>query len=126
MQKGKRSFKIFKIILLVIITLFLVRVVQQAYTLYRVRQETIKSEETVKKLEEQKKALEEEKKNLGDLKYVEKLAREEHNMVRKGEIPLFILDDQKKDADNTEKAEPKNKQTATDENKQGKDKVVGQ
>ena len=36
------------------------------------------------------------KQNLDNLNYIEKLAREEHNMVRKGEIPLFIIEDKDK------------------------------
>lgn len=126
MQKGKRSYKKFKIILLAVVVLFLVRVAQQTYTLYRVRQETIKSQETVKKLEEQKKALEKEKQNLGDLNYVEKLAREEHNMVRKGEIPLFILEDKK--TEDAKQDTKQNAEKAKTENKadNAQDKIQGQ
>ena len=36
-------------------------------------------------------ALEQEKENLGDIQYIEKVAREEHNMVGKDEIPLFMV-----------------------------------
>ena len=96
MERRKKSFKFFKIIVMLLVALFLVRGVQQVYMLYRVRQETKKTEAMVKELEDKKKALEKEKQNLGDLKYVEKIAREEHNMVRKGEIPLFIIDDKNK------------------------------
>lgn len=30
------------------------------------------------------------------MKYIEKLAREDHNMVGKNEVPLFIVDEQEK------------------------------
>jgi cell division protein DivIC len=40
---------------------------------------------------------------LDDPKYIEKLAREDHNMVGKNEIPLFIVKDEKA---KTDKAQP--------------------
>ena len=43
------------------------------------------------KLKKENAALAEEKQNLGDLKYIEKVARDEHNMVGKNEIPLFMV-----------------------------------
>lgn len=109
-KKTKKTVKTFKVILGVILLLFFVRVGQQLYTLYTVRQETIKTEAKVEELKKQKEALEKEKENLGDIKYVEKLAREEHNMVGKNEIPIFIVDDKdKKDKDNTPKQDNKGK-----------------
>jgi len=107
-KKTKKTVKTFKVILGVILLLFFVRVGQQLYTLYTVRQETIKTEAKVEELKKQKEALEKEKENLGDIKYVEKLAREEHNMVGKNEIPIFIVDDKDK-KDNTPKQDNKGK-----------------
>ena len=107
-RKNKKTIHYFKLFLGLILLLFLVRVAQQAYTIYTVRQETIKTEAKVEELKKQKEALEEEKKNLGDIKYVEKIAREEHNMVGKDEIPIFIVDGSKKQED-TKKQEDKNK-----------------
>lgn len=94
--KSKKPIQYFKIALGAMLLLFLMRVGQQLYTLYTVRQETIKTEAKVEDLKKQNENLEEEKKNLGDIKYVEKLAREEHNMVGKNEIPIFIVDDTNK------------------------------
>jgi cell division protein FtsB len=39
--------------------------------------------------------LEAERKKLDDPKYLEKLAREDYNMVGKNEVPLFIVDEKK-------------------------------
>ena len=108
MLKNKKKVQTFKIILGLIILLFLVRVGQQLYTIYTVRQETIKTEAKVEGLKKQKEALEKEKENLGDIKYVEKIAREEHNMVGKDEIPIFIVDD-KKQQEKTPQKEDKGK-----------------
>jgi len=98
MRKGEKAFKYFKVLLFLIVALFLVRVAQQGYTIYKVNLETEKTQEKVRKLEQEQKALQQEKQNLDNLKYIEKLAREEHNMVRKGEIPLFIIEDKDKKA----------------------------
>ena len=50
------------------------------------------------------------KKRLDDLKYIEKLAREDHNMVGKDEVPLFIVDDKENGAEQKNKdAESKNR-----------------
>jgi len=109
-KKTKKTVKTFKVILGIILLLFFVRVGQQLYTLYTVRQETIKTEAKVEELKKQKEALEKEKENLGDIKYVEKIAREEHNMVGKNEIPIFIVDDKdKQNKENTPKQEDKGK-----------------
>ena len=55
-------------------------------------------------------ARQEEKKRLDDLKYIEKLAREDHNMVGKDEVPLFIVDDKENGAEQKNKdAESKNR-----------------
>ena len=96
MRKGEKAFKYFKILLFLIVALFLVRVAQQGYIIYQVHLETLKTQEKVKQLEKEQKDLEQEKQNLANLNYIEKLAREEHNMVRKGEIPLFIIEDKDK------------------------------
>ena len=44
-----------------------------------------------------------------DLKYIEKLAREDHNMVGKNEVPLFIVDEQEKQQKQETEAEEKKK-----------------
>ncbi|MDD4320663.1 MAG: septum formation initiator family protein [Acidaminococcaceae bacterium] len=103
MKKGNKAFKYFKIVLFVILALFLMRVAQQGYTIYVVNKETARTQEKIKQLEKEQKQLEQEEKNLGDLKYIEKLAREEHNMVRKGEIPLFIIEDKEKSTADSKK-----------------------
>lgn len=64
------------------------------YQIYQVHKETVRTEQRVEKLKQKTAALEEEKNNLGDLRYIEKVAREELNMVKKDEIPLFMIKDQ--------------------------------
>ena len=87
-----------------ICVLFLVAVGRQGYGIYKVHQETLRTQEKIEKLEQEQANLEQEEKKLEDLKYIEKLAREEHNMVRKGEIPLFIIEDKEKSNTDCKKA----------------------
>ena len=64
----------------------------------------------MEELKKDKAELEAEKKRLDDLKYIEKLAREDHNMVGKDEVPLFIVDDKENGAEQKNKdAESKNR-----------------
>lgn len=82
------------IILIAVISLY--QLGKQAYDLYLVRKETVKRSEKIKAIEKDNERLEEERSNLHDPKYVEKVARDEHNMVGKNEVPLFIVDEKKK------------------------------
>ena len=64
---------------------------QQGYWIYQLRQERVRTENKVQQLKAENDALAQEKENLGDIKYIEKVARDEHNMVGKNEIPLFMV-----------------------------------
>ena len=52
----------------------------------------MKTQAKVDSLKKENAQLEQEKENLGDIHYIEKVARNEHNMVGKNEIPLFMID----------------------------------
>jgi cell division protein FtsL len=96
-------------VLLVVVALFFVGFARQGYKIYQVKQETIKTEVKVKELQEKKDKLQQEKENLGDLHYIEKIAREELNMVRKGEIPLFIVKERNAEQSAEDKGATSNK-----------------
>ncbi|MFQ9936077.1 MAG: FtsB family cell division protein [Phascolarctobacterium faecium] len=73
---------------------------------------SIQMSATQQRVDELKKVqaeLEAERKRLDDLKYIEKLAREDHNMVGKNEVPLFIVDEQEKQQKQETEAEEKKK-----------------
>ena len=46
----------------------------------------------VDKLRNEQEKLETERRKLDDIKYIEKLARDNYNMVKKNEVPLFIVE----------------------------------
>ena len=77
-KKKRHDFLLICLIILAICGFIIAR---QEYKIYQVNKELDKAE------------LEAEKKRLDDLKYIEKLAREDHNMVGKDEVPLFIVDE---------------------------------
>ena len=80
---------------LLVLGVFLIgQAAHHGYQIYQVHKETVRTEQRVEKLKQKTAALEEEKNNLGDLRYIEKVAREELNMVKKDEIPLFMIKDQ--------------------------------
>ena len=63
------------------------------YNIYQVNKELENTQKRIESLKEEQEALEAERQKLDDLKYIEKLAREEHNMVGKDEVPLFIIEE---------------------------------
>ena len=85
-------------------------IARQEYKIYQVNKELEATNQRVEELKKDKAELEAEKKRLDDLKYIEKLAREDHNMVGKDEVPLFIVDDKENGAEQKNKdAESKNR-----------------
>ena len=78
-------------------------IARQEYKIYQVNKELEATNQRVEELKKDKAELEAEKKRLYDLKYIEKLAREDHNMVGKDEVPLFIVDDKENGAEQKNK-----------------------
>lgn len=68
---------------------------KQEYEIHQVRKAQAAAEQRIDDLRKEQKALEDEKKRLDDPHYIEKLARENYNMVGKDEVPLFIVEDKK-------------------------------
>ncbi len=94
-RKKKRSNKFFTYLFAIVVLSCLVIVAQQEYKIYQLKQEKAATEERINALNEKKANLEAERKKLDDPKYLEKLAREDYNMVGKNEVPLFIVDEKK-------------------------------
>ena len=96
MQKRKRrSHNWFAYILGIVVLICLGIIAQQEYKIYQLKQEKAATEARIEALNEKQAKLEAERKKLDDPKYLEKLAREDYNMVGKNEVPLFIVDEKK-------------------------------
>jgi len=94
-QTGKKlhSSRGFALVMGLLAVLCLGVICRQEYKIYRVEEEAALARERVAQLQIQRKDLQEEHVRLYDVNYIEKLARENHNMVGKDEIPLFIVED---------------------------------
>ncbi len=92
-QKSKK--RVFKLILLLVTVICIGILARQEYQIYQIRQEKEATRQRLEQIEQNNSALETEKQNLHDPAYIEKLAREEYNMVKQNEIPVFIVDNAK-------------------------------
>lgn len=91
MSSRNKLNKRFLIVILVCTLPLLKNAAEQGFQIFQLHQERVRTEKKVQQLKAENLALEKEKENLGDLHYIEKVAREEHNMVGKDEIPLFMV-----------------------------------
>lgn len=94
-KRKKRGRNWFAYILGIVVLICLGIIAQQEYKIYQLKQEKAATEARIDALTEKHANLEEERKKLDDPKYLEKLAREDYNMVGKNEVPLFIVDEKK-------------------------------
>ena len=94
-KRKKRGHNWFAYILGIVVLICLGIIAQQEYKIYQLKQEKASTEARIDALTEKHANLEAERKKLDDPKYLEKLAREDYNMVGKNEVPLFIVDEKK-------------------------------
>ena len=94
-QRKNRGHNWFAYILGIVVLICLGIIAQQEYKIYQLKQEKAATEARIYALTEKHAKLEAERKKLDDPKYLEKLAREDYNMVGKNEVPLFIVDEKK-------------------------------
>lgn len=106
-RKKRRGSKDFLWILVILLIICLSVLGRQEYKIYQINKEMSETQQRVDDLKKVQAELEAERKRLDDLKYIEKLAREDHNMVGKNEVPLFIVDEQDKQAEQQKSEENK-------------------
>ena len=94
-KRKKRGHNWFAYILGIVVLICLGIIAQQEYKIYQLKQEKAATEARIDALSEKHANLEAERNKLDDPKYLEKLAREDYNMVGKNEVPLFIVDEKK-------------------------------
>ena len=94
-KRKKRGRNWFAYILGIVVLICLGIIAQQEYKIYQLKEEKAATEARIDALTEKHANLEAERKKLDDPKYLEKLAREDYNMVGKNEVPLFIVDEKK-------------------------------
>ena len=124
-EKKSRVSKDFRIVLTILVVIFLGILGRQEYKIYQIEKEAEATQKRVDELQKVQADLEAERKRLYDPKYIEKLAREDHNYVKKDEVPIFIVKDKEKqnaDVEKTEAKAEKNKQDTAKETEKKKDK----
>ena len=93
--------------------IFAVILGRQEYKIYQINKEAEATRLRVEQLQRVQADLEAERKRLYDPKYIEKLAREDHNYVKKDEVPIFIVKDKDKTQEEKTAAEKKNGEAQT-------------
>jgi cell division protein FtsL len=94
-RRRRRKTKGFKLFMYAVLALCVLVLVRKGYKIYEIKQEQAVTQQRIEELKSHKAALEAERKRLDDPRYIEKLAREDYNMVGKNEVPLFIVDEKK-------------------------------
>ena len=108
-EKKSRIARDFRRILIVLVIIFVAILGRQEYKIYQIQKETEATQKRVEELQKAQADLEAERKRLYDLKYIEKLAREDHNYVKKDEVPIFIVKDKEKQGEEIKKSAPEGK-----------------
>ena len=102
-EKKSRIARDFRRVLIVLVIIFVAILGRQEYKIYQIQKETEATQKRVEELQKAQADLEAERKRLYDPKYIEKLARADHNYVKKDEVPIFIVKDKDKQRKETKK-----------------------
>ena len=87
--------QLLEIIIFALFVVCLAAVGRQAYRWYELKAETNAIKGRIEVLRQEQQRLAEEQAKLHTHEYVEKIAREEYNMVGKDEMPVFIVEEEK-------------------------------
>lgn len=93
--RKKRPAKLFKLVLFFVLVACLGVIFRQEYRIYKIKKEQELVKQNIQTLQEEQNQMQQERRLLEDSRYIEKIAREEYNMVGKDEVPLFIVDEKK-------------------------------
>ena len=94
-RRVRHKSKAFNVFMMLLFVACLFVIGKQEYSIYQIKQEQAATQQRIAALKKQQTELEAERKRLDDPRYIEKLAREDYNMVGKDEVPLFIVDEKK-------------------------------
>ena len=99
-----------------LVIIFVAILGRQEYKIHQIQKETDATRKRVEELQKVQADLEAERKRLSDPKYIEKLAREDHNYVKKDEVPIFIVKDKEGQNGKADTDAQKDKNTKTGNN----------
>ena len=118
-EKKNRVARDFRRVLIVLVIIFIAILGRQEYKIHQIQKETEATQKRVEELQKVQADLEAERKRLYDPKYIEKLAREDHNYVKKDEVPIFIVKDKE-----TQQAETSGENKKEEKKNSEKDKYM--
>ena len=119
-EKKSRIARDFRRVLIVLVIIFVAILGRQEYKIYQIQKETEATQKRVEELQKLQADLEAERKRLYDPKYIEKLAREDHNYVKKDEVPIFIVKDKREDKKDTGEGKGRNEKQGKEESAEKK------
>ena len=90
----RKKINFFRLIFVLLLLFFVVEVVKQEVRIYRLNKEIEMTRVRLEELSSQQEALAAEQKKINDPAFIEKVAREEYNMVKKMEIPVLVRESQ--------------------------------
>lgn len=99
MRTRKKRINYFKLLFVLLLVFFGIALAMKEYKIYEIQKEEERTNARIEALQQEQAELEAERKRLADPQYIEKLAREEHNMIGKDEVPLFIIKEEDKDTE---------------------------
>ena len=119
-EKKSRIARDFRRVLIVLVIIFVAILGRQEYKIYQIQKETEATQKRVEELQKLQADLEAERKRLYYPKYIEKLAREDHNYVKKDEVPIFIVKDKQEEKKTTGDDKSKNEKQGKEESAEKK------
>ena len=91
-RKTPKGPKGLTLVLVVVALLSIISILGQQYDIQKVKDDKLATSQRIAQLEEEAARLQKERDLLKEPAYLEKIAREEYNMVGKNEIPIFIVE----------------------------------
>ncbi|MDR3348233.1 MAG: septum formation initiator family protein [Acidaminococcales bacterium] len=85
-----RKISLFRCTFIVLLCFFVVQIIEQEIKIYHLNNEINATRTKVAELTRQYEKMQEEQKSVNDPSYIEKVAREHYNMVKKEEMPVLV------------------------------------
>lgn len=86
----KRKINFLRLIFIAMLCFFIVEIVKQEIRIHQLDKEIQATQSKIEELAQTHERLLEEERSASDPKYIEKVAREEYNMVKQNEIPVMV------------------------------------
>lgn len=86
----RKKINFLRLVFILMLCFFIVEVVKQEIKIYQLNQEIKSTQNRIDELSKQHEQLLQEESSVSDPKFIEKVAREDYNMVKQNEIPVLV------------------------------------